>query len=625
MIQISIKNGRDRFWQWDVNQHLVIRGVPDTFHVHFVQEGHAEPLPVLPVKQADGSFLAPVPNILLQTAEEVIVYVYYTGTDEQYTQTHKRFYVVLREKPAEYIYTETQLVTWEGMIQQCEGTLREATNILTIADACAQNAQNAAETAQEAANAAAGKVVEATEQAALAANSAQSAAATQRTVTAYAETAIEQMARLLDGVIDNAEEAEAEAAQASDAADLAEAAAEDRAGVIAMDAAGATVTLPDSAERPLRDLTVDIVATQSADGTINGWSGAQLFTRGKNLLDCSMRAKGWAGYGITCQYNEEDDTYTFNGTTTQAIDAYAQEHIIATGEGQAIDMSVRYVSGAITLQENMAAVFYIGSSNDAVNKVNFNTCDLRKEDKTSRKALDRRYAFRSWFHISGGVTFDNYKVRIQIELGDTATEYEPFKGATASVDFGREVYGGRYDWRTGELTVTHKKVEIRNAASLSVNTKANAGRNWVSVFSTNSGQGMGRADFGTIVSNVAPFRAWDNSQNGISDAETIDGIAVWGARSSFGYAIPKALLGLSDTATDDEVIAAAKAYLTELGAYEVVEVATPEVVQLEPSALPSTLYPSTTIFADTGDVTLTYAADTKSYIDRRILELIGAK
>lgn len=453
MIQISIKNGRDRFWQWDVNQQLVIRGVADTFHVHFEQEGIAEPLPVLPVKQADGSFLAPVPNILLQTAEEVTVYVYHTGTDEQYTKTFKRFYVTPREKPAEYIYTETPLVTWEGMAQQCEGALREATNILTIADTAAENAQNAAETAQDAANAAEGKAVEASEQAALAAKSAEDAA-----------NLVRETEGLRDGALHAATSATSDAIDAGKAALRAEAAAEDRAGVIALDAAGATVTLPDSAERPLRALTVDITATQSGSGDpapdnvrpINGWNGA--------------------------------------------------------------------------------------------------TVTVQKED-------------------------------------GSANTYH-------TVDFGREVFGGRYDWRTGELTVTHK------AKTFDGNSEVNdyESRDGFWLRAEGMKVGLGQAFLCDTLPTQTVF-----SETGV----------IFGASNSNIYLVHVYdLFGVS-------TVEAFKAYLAEHPLTVVYELEKPEVVQLDPYALPSTLYPSTTIFANTGDVALTYAADTKNYIDRRILELIG--
>jgi hypothetical protein len=505
------------------------------------------------------------------------------------------------------------------MIQQCEGTLRGATNILTIADTAAENAQNAAEKAQEAANAAAGKVAEAETQAANAANSAEYASEIEQEVRNCAATALTDMSRLKEGADAAADDAEAAEIRAFANAERAEAAAEDRAGVIALDAAGATVTLPDSAERPLRALTVDITATQSADGTINGWSGAKVTACGKNLLDGSLRTAPSSNNGLTVQYNPEDDTYTLNGSLTNNAAVHHIDHVLAVGAGEKITISVQYVSGSAEYQQGSKAVFFVGSSNDAKKYSNFATCDLLQVDTAATAVLPARYAFHTWFWSSAGATFDNYKVRIQVEIGDTATEYEPFRGATASVDFGREVYGGRYDWRTGVLTLTHKKINFSTLTPYLVNMKANAGKSWVSVFSTNGSFGVGRKQNTKVLSNVAPTKEWELVYG------EFDTPIMWYAAGSYGYAFPKALLGLSDTSTDEEVSAAAKAYLTEVGAYEVIEVATPEVVQLEPSALPSTLYPSTTVFADTGDVTLTYAADTKNYIDRRIRELIGAK
>lgn len=42
---------------------------------------------------------------------------------------------------------------------------------------------------------------------------------------------------------------------------------------------------------------------------------------------------------------------------------------------------------------------------------------------------------------------------VQVERGETATEYEPYKGITASVDLPSTTYGGTYDWKTGKLVV----------------------------------------------------------------------------------------------------------------------------------------------------------------------------
>lgn len=49
---------------------------------------------------------------------------------------------------------------------------------------------------------------------------------------------------------------------------------------------------------------------------------------------------------------------------------------------------------------------------------------------------------------------------IQLEHGDTATEYEPYNGRTYTIQLGDTIYGGELDVVTGELTVTHESVDL---------------------------------------------------------------------------------------------------------------------------------------------------------------------
>ena len=42
---------------------------------------------------------------------------------------------------------------------------------------------------------------------------------------------------------------------------------------------------------------------------------------------------------------------------------------------------------------------------------------------------------------------------IQVEIGDTATTYEPYRGETFTIDLGQDVYGGSLDWNSGVLTI----------------------------------------------------------------------------------------------------------------------------------------------------------------------------
>lgn len=59
---------------------------------------------------------------------------------------------------------------------------------------------------------------------------------------------------------------------------------------------------------------------------------------------------------------------------------------------------------------------------------------LNDNTVSSRTATcDMQYISSFWFYISGGVTFNNYKVKIQIEQSDAATEYEPYNAPTYNI------------------------------------------------------------------------------------------------------------------------------------------------------------------------------------------------
>ncbi len=57
---------------------------------------------------------------------------------------------------------------------------------------------------------------------------------------------------------------------------------------------------------------------------------------------------------------------------------------------------------------------------------------------------------------AGDATFAD----IQLEVGASATEYEPFHGNTFSRSFGRTVYGGSLDMDSGVLTITHGYIAL---------------------------------------------------------------------------------------------------------------------------------------------------------------------
>lgn len=107
-----IEDGRKEFFQWDVNRRLIIEDSGIT-QVHFCNRTDECSLGV-EVYADGGKRYADVPNILLQTDWDIRVYAY----DTEYTKHYTIFNVVKRSKPADYVYTETEVLNYDKLEAQ---------------------------------------------------------------------------------------------------------------------------------------------------------------------------------------------------------------------------------------------------------------------------------------------------------------------------------------------------------------------------------------------------------------------------------------------------------------------------------------------------------------------------
>ena len=104
----TIYDGRLSFYQWDSGEKVVLSESPSKdCQVHF-ENPSGEVCYVVTPKMVDGILTADVPNILLQTAEPITVWCYVTDGTEKHTIVTTTFGVVARQKPADYVYTETE-------------------------------------------------------------------------------------------------------------------------------------------------------------------------------------------------------------------------------------------------------------------------------------------------------------------------------------------------------------------------------------------------------------------------------------------------------------------------------------------------------------------------------------
>ena len=105
----KIYDGRSQFYQWDIDRKVIVEDATIN-EVHFCNRTDECSL-ICEVYDLDGLRVANVPNILLQDNWRINVYAY----DTNYTKHCEVFEVVKRSKPADYIYTETEIKNYDDL------------------------------------------------------------------------------------------------------------------------------------------------------------------------------------------------------------------------------------------------------------------------------------------------------------------------------------------------------------------------------------------------------------------------------------------------------------------------------------------------------------------------------
>lgn len=127
----------NKFYQWDIDQKIVInlegcdvnylKNAPE---VHFCNSSRKEALVVRSTVSNHDTITVDVPNVLLQEACPLLVYVYLTDADDsssQKTILYSEIPVRKRAKPSDYLYVENiTRVTAEMIKKEIEQTTLNA-------------------------------------------------------------------------------------------------------------------------------------------------------------------------------------------------------------------------------------------------------------------------------------------------------------------------------------------------------------------------------------------------------------------------------------------------------------------------------------------------------------------
>ncbi len=333
---------------------------------------------------------------------------------------------------------------------------------------------------------------------------------------------------------------------------------------------------------PVDDLTIDITPVQAGTGdpsptnvrAISGHTGANIIVNNKNLF--SNLADGY--FGGAGQVAPASDTQ---------LEKYTPQYI-AVGDNTTItyhaenSTSVQWWAGVCCYDESKTFLSRLTKSQTGVYLTH--TFDFPIGTKYVR-LTSRTYGSTS----------------IQFEFGSEYTGFVSPAYSGTSISWNTEagaVYGARLDVTTGLLTVTHKLATFTGAGT----------EDWRDYAPYNG--------YNIIVSDMASsVRA-----NGVSNMLSLSTVSTAGQTNAFWLGVRDSriyVLGVYDSM--GSTLADFKTYLSTHNLQVTYPLATPITYQLTPAQVTSLIKPGlNNVWADTGDVYVTFGGDIKAYIDETV-------
>lgn len=300
---------------------------------------------------------------------------------------------------------------------------------------------------------------------------------------------------------------------------------------------------------------------------ITGRAGAELVRCGKNLLPFMMIGNTYAQSGMNAVVTDEG--MVLNGTPLGAYNNLlhfvysnlpAGTYTISGGDpatGVYAQMNITRADGTVQYYANAPFVIY-GDEQRVV-------CFIQNSSVIP--------------------TMTNYVLKAQLELGSTATSFEPYQGDTFALDFGQTVYGGKVDVNKGELVVDWAKVTLPSSA------------NWVKSISAKNGYYLGDGNIFVpqklymcpVLCNVAKYT---------SDVEEY--------KANYGMVYSDSTISLNvDPAVCGSTLESFKSWLDSTEVQIAYKLANPITIRLTPQQI-TALAGVNTVYGDVDEITAHY-------------------
>lgn len=283
--------------------------------------------------------------------------------------------------------------------------------------------------------------------------------------------------------------------------------------------------------------------------------------------------------------------------TGKNIYDYSQSTLVGTDQRKLITKLPDNSTLTISLKNNINGIYIYGSNDDFAtkdtivvgytrNNLTFNTTNYAKYEITL-------------YRNGGAPTLAD---EIQLELGSTATEYEPYQGTTHTATFPSTVYGGKVVWKDGVI----KAIIDRAIVDLGSLT-------WV--YNTSFTHPIFYAALPTKVNNRA--------NTGLCSCYPVNPVNTTGAQNASTILNDNEIALSINTGSyhlfiRDESFTSSES-LTEFlsGKQLCYELATPQEITLTPEII-ELLKGNNVLSTDGDNITLKYSADIKAYIDSQL-------
>ena len=375
------------------------------------------------------------------------------------------------------------------------------------------------------------------------------------------------------------------AAQAEEAAESIEASADLIQKLLANQihdtATGTIASFPDGADMPMVSLVADIDPIQDTSGGAPSPS---------NICPIS----GWDSVDVSvCGINVWDEEWEVGG------------YDMNTGAKISVNIRIRSVN-KIDVRPNTSYYFHMGNGTGNILYYDANDAFISRRNFQSSSAFttpNNCYRIAIAMANDYGTTYNN---DISINYPSTDTDYHAYTGQTYQTTLPQTVYGGTLDVVSGVLTVDRAMVTLNGQTT---------GIRFTEVSQTTTADGQKYVAYIAMAShniknnNIAICDAYafmDKTPQNMHMGE-FDGRG-----SYFRFVIADQNLN---------TLALWNAHLAENPMTLVYELATPTTIQLTPQQIDS-LLGRNNVWADSGDVTVEYIADTKLYI-QKVMGAIG--